>query len=794
MTLPSASRTLVIMLGASTYPRSTSLDNPRFERSARALQAYFTDPLRFGLPQDQLLWLFDSPKGPTELNEQLESFLDRAMSKPDDERPQDIIVSFVGHGFFDDENHYYLAINNFNPRAPEYSYRFKLLQSTIRHHAQQARKYFILDACYSAAAASELMSAEPVVHQIKREVAADAAADLPMRGTALLCAASKNDQAIAPSADEYTMFSGAMLSVLQEPSTAGALNLRQLHSLISAHIRAKHGELSVQPEIYAPGQQHGDVGDIPLFTLRYADAATATDVDDALSPSWFTETGLIHAVVVGRRGHPGELPGLVQQVGDAWHNHHKGISAAADLCRAAWRAQRVPLELGEGSLKLSHLIAEEAFKSEESLRLAVVALCRAEIAVFDLSDWDPAVTFLLGVRSVVRRGVTVTSLASVDGKEFRVGGAFSMPFNLQLLNLAAHSESQETEGTGKRPYELLGTKIENGFRELANLPHYLDLPAYDAIRQLGTESGAYRAVAMHERILMLCPFSETYQKKNWPRLEKMLPSCVRDHVEKTEGRKDVSPPQLARLLDLRTPRLVAQTLFEAIRLIDMCVIDWTDKRINVVFEAGVRLAAHPLGAIHVLEEGAWEQLEKSKDPADIQVRAILRLLAPITYPLGGVSTKKFTDMVQRFATTVQAYNGGQYQLIYATAGKELDRRAQPAAMPLANELLRSANILEPDDEESAGVSAVLYHDVNRELVTEASAAAADRRLAAWLFLARRYGPEHIAADQQRREQFEFLTLRVKRWARRVKRRDLLAEIDDVANAVSAHVNGQGSNT
>jgi hypothetical protein len=99
-------------------------------------------------------------------------------------------------------------------------------------------------------------------------------------------------------------------------------------------------------------------------------------------------------------------------------------------------------------------------------------------------------------------------------------------------------------------------------------------------------------------------------------------------------------------------------------------------------------------------------------------------------------------------------------------------------------------MLEPDDQESTGVSAVLYHDVNRELVAEAREAAADRRLAAWLFLARRYTAQEIAADPQRLAQFDFLTLRVKRWARKAKRTDLVDEINAVSRTVS-DCTGQG---
>jgi hypothetical protein len=114
----------------------------------------------------------------------------------------------------------------------------------------------------------------------------------------------------------------------------------------------------------------------------------------------------------------------------------------------------------------------------------------------------------------------------------------------------------------------------------------------------------------------------------------------------------------------------------------MCVIDWTAKRPNVVFEAGARLAAHPLGAVHIVEEGAWAQMQRD-EPADDQVLAILLLLRPIAYPLKGVG-KGFDKMVTRFAECVEANKRGESQIVYAAAGASLDRRSQPAALPLVN--------------------------------------------------------------------------------------------------------------
>lgn len=786
-TLPQAERTVVVMLGGSTYSRNPALDNPRFKHSAEALRAYFLDPAAFKLPQRNLLWLFDSARNPNELNDEIEEFLRSAMQRPEDQRPLDVIIIFIGHGFFDESRSYHLATPSFKVGAPEYSYRFKFLQRTVREQMRFARKFYLLDACYSASAAREMMSSEPVTQRVLSEVEDGAKEDLPQRGTAALCAASKDDEALAPETEDYTMFSGALLSVLRDPHVlADTLSLHQLHGLVDNYIRKRFGESAVRPEIHVPEQKQGDVAAIPLFPFRRVEAAMAPGVLDAFKADTFADEALLHTVVVCRYTSGTEqVPPLLQAVSDAWNNFRAPIIAAANACRAGWRVPPVPADREDGGSLLAQLAVDRAFESEDRLRSAVTALCRAEIAVFDLTDWDEGATFLLGVRAVARRGVTITSV----GGNFTVGGEMQVPFNLQLLNLAAHSDAQENEGAGKRPFELIGGKIVNGLHDLANLPHYLDLPAYDSVRQLGVESGAYRPVPARERVLVLCPFSPDYTRSNFRRLEKVLPGRVQDYLAKAQSRPAEKPP-LVRLLDLKTPRLVGQTLFESIRLTDMCVLDWTGMRTNVIFEAGVRMATNPLGAVHVIEHGAHERL-RSSGQAGVQLRDLLRLFDPIDYHIGGIDTRPFDEMVQRFDASLGNFGRGEANFIYSAVGAALDRRSQPASLPLVNELMRSANILDPDDQESTGISPVLYHQVNRELATEARDAAADRRLAAWLFLSRRYSTTEIARETQLLDQFELLSAQVRRWARRARREDLLEEIDARVQAVKDSVAQEG---
>ena len=88
---------------------------------------------------------------------------------------------------------------------------------------------------------------------------------------------------------------------------------------------------------------------------------------------------------------------------------------------------------------LADLPVQRSFESKASVSAAIDALCKAEVAVFDLTGFQPGVLILLGIRSVARRGVTLSSI----GGTYTVGGPLAIPFNLQLLNLAAHSRDQE---------------------------------------------------------------------------------------------------------------------------------------------------------------------------------------------------------------------------------------------------------------------------------------------------------------------------------------------------------------
>lgn len=129
----------------------------------------------------------------------------------------------------------------------------------------------------------------------------------------------------------------------------------------------------------------------------------------------------------------------------------------------------------------------------------------------------------------------------------------------------------------------------------------------------------------------------------------------------------------------------------------------------------------------------------------------------------------------------------------------MDVDNNPPAMPLVDEMVRDANFLHMDDAESVGSSSLLYFDVNQKMKKRARIAASERRLAAWLYLSKRWTANEIVADAHRRHQFEWLAAHAEKWAAENKRSDirediekLKAEIEKAAQHAGATANGEFS--
>jgi hypothetical protein len=126
---------------------------------------------------------------------------------------------------------------------------------------------------------------------------------------------------------------------------------------------------------------------------------------------------------------------------------------------------------------------------------------------------------------------------------------------------------------------------------------------------------------------------------------------------------EASPKRPARMLDLTSPRLVGQALYEHIRWTDCCVVDWTGWSANVFFEFGVRLACKDIGPICLIEKSKLDEINATcvsdaslsgtpaasaspksisagTSPSLLQWHQLNTLFRPICYELDGDGKKK----------------------------------------------------------------------------------------------------------------------------------------------------------
>src|ERR1019366_3683222 len=168
------------------------------------------------------------------------------------------------------------------------------------------------------------------------------------------------------------------------------------------------------------------------------------------------------------------------------------------------------------------------------------------------------------------------------------------PFNIQESKLVSHGGVYEPEDR-RNPVRVISAAMREGLRELHAHPRYLDLPVYDAVRCAAPEGPAAVPAARHpgsdsarDTVVVLCPFHKEYT----------------EHWVQISGRINEEDPikKVVRILDISSPRLVGQALYEQIRWAETCIADWTYWRANVFFELGVRLACSETGPVCLLDE------------------------------------------------------------------------------------------------------------------------------------------------------------------------------------------------
>ncbi len=389
--------------------------------------------------------------------------------------------------------------------------------------------------------------------------------------------------------------------------------------------------------------------------------------------------------------------------------------------------------VGEGLVPTSIKVKiTEAFQSPGRWLRFVKALCAAPIAIFDATGLEPqpAVMLALGVRSVVRRGVTITSTADAITEEY----LSQLPFNIQETKLIHHGSSLNPKDD-RHPHNMIATAIKEGWRELQSQPRYLDLPAYDGVR--GPVPAAYAGnVSALERILVLCPFHPDYGATNWLHIA----NAIALHYP-------VLPPP-ARMLDIASPRLVGQTLYESIRWAKTCIADWTRWRANMFFEFGVRIACADIGSVCLIERSALEDAVAANGLE--QKRMLLALFRPTTYDVSAPSDQirvalKAHDAISRqFRPPVPASALPQ-DATYKTCEDAFDWAQERITVEPHEALRQSVEAPFGKDRQAVGRPPVLF-SANPSFRKELERSVQERWIAAWYYLQHRYPKDRWRED------------------------------------------------
>ena len=375
------------------------------------------------------------------------------------------------------------------------------------------------------------------------------------------------------------------------------------------------------------------------------------------------------------------------------------------------------------------LPADCAVRDVATYRRTVRALCGADIVVADVSGDDPAVMLLLGIRSAVRRGVTLVSVHQpLDSRTWS-----ALPFNLKELNLLS------TADENKRIYDLAQSIFE-GLKNLSRKPRYLDLPVYDYVRELGATYDDYADCRHADHVLFLRPFDKPYTPDYWDYVKGGFRRILQDDYG--------LQPKLESIIDETSPRLVGQRLYEAIRVNEFCVVDWSLWRANVFYELGVRLAVNRIGPVCLYAPRCRRQGGSQLAESDTGTRsALIKLFSPFPYEIEQQTDVPIKSAVQAFfsMTKQSRYKPNGARLAhcetYQVANEHFKIEQERFASVVSSFLVQSVDATLGGTRDQQHVDLTqLYARDNSRFADRIRVGALERLVAAWCYLDLREAP------------------------------------------------------
>ncbi|MGW2411119.1 caspase, EACC1-associated type [Streptomyces tubercidicus] len=228
--LPDPAASQALLIGVHGYESLPAL--PAVERNLAGLTRAFTDRDLWGLPPSHCTALSQ----PSSAQDVLDT-LNRVALRATDT----LVVYYAGHGLIDPySEELYLALPGSDQERLYSALPFDWVRRAVLDPRIGARhKVVILDCCYSGRALVGGMSGSP-----QAQVADHALID----GTSLMAASAKTRKALSPPGEEYTAFTGELITALTEGITDGPplLDMQTLYRHLYTALAAKARPLPQQ--------------------------------------------------------------------------------------------------------------------------------------------------------------------------------------------------------------------------------------------------------------------------------------------------------------------------------------------------------------------------------------------------------------------------------------------------------------------------------------------------------------------------------------------------------------------
>ncbi len=368
--------------------------------------------------------------------------------------------------------------------------------------------------------------------------------------------------------------------------------------------------------------------------------------------------------------------------------------------------------------------ASRAFTDFRTYEEMIGLLCSAPLLIVDITKFEAAVMILLGVRSAVRRGVTIAVTRQSGG----IDHWMEMPFNLREINtVSIFAPPEILTPTRADPANPLFESILAAIDDSTDR-HYSDLPGYFELRS----RSASESKVDDGHVLVLCPFEKSYVEK--------FNGNIRGRLEEVVRAAGISA-QVHTVAEVASPRLVAARLYGAIRRSFLCVVDWTEWRANVMFEFGIRLASSDQRTACLIDTG--RPISSACGTPYAQRELLRRFFSPLVY--NGMRPEQqflgIKNMLEHYrgSAPLDLFGPPDPHVTFNAASKNVDLAVDPSFDGAVEMLSASADELLPDP---LNPPPILFGAAPR-VAEEAERAANDRYVAAWHYLANRGSSEEI---------------------------------------------------